>query len=643
MGQHHISDGYSDSELRTFVRALLDDVRALERMVANGLIETGMRRIGAEQEMFIVDKGCRPLPVAGPLLARLPKGTHATTELAKFNLEINLSPQVLGGDCLSRMEAELIEQLDLVQEAANSLEARLMLVGILPTLAKTDLTLENMTPNPRFFRLNQIMKDLRGGDDFQTLIKGVDELQTTHDNVMLEACNTSFQIHFQVGADEFAKLYNVAQVVTAPVLAAAVNSPVLLQHRLWHETRVALFQQSLDVRSRTHQARGNRQRVSFGEDWVHESVLEIFREDIARFRVLISTDLGEPSMALLDRGITPPLTALCLHNGTVYRWNRACYGVKDNQAHLRIENRVLPAGPTVLDEVANAAFYFGLMSAVVEEYGDVRDVMNFDDAHSNFHAAARYGLQAQFRWIGGRSVTAQELILDHLLPLAREGLVVQQIAPADIDRYLGVIHERVESGRTGAQWMLDSLASMKAAGGARDARTRALTKAIWSRQETCRPVHTWELAQLTDSEDWRHSYQKIDQIMTTDLFTVGPEDLVDLAASLMDWRHLRHVPVEDSEGHLVGLLTHRAMLRLLVRGHQTNGAGVDPVAVREIMKPNPLTVSPETRTLEALELMREKRVSCLPVVDNGKLVGIVTEHDFIDVSRRLLEEALRSE
>lgn len=640
MGQHQISAEQSQSELRNFVRALLDDVRALERMVNEGLIESGVRRIGAEQEMFIVDRGCQPVPLAGELLDALPENAQATTELARFNLEINLSPQVLGGDCLSVMERELISQLDLVQGAADEFEARLMLVGILPTLEKGHLTLENMTPNPRFYRLNQIMKDLRGGD-FQTLIKGTDELQTTHDNVMLEACNTSFQIHFQTGADEFAKLYNVAQVATAPVLAAGVNSPVLLQHRLWHETRVALFQQSLDVRSKTHQARGNRQRVSFGEDWINESALEIYREDVARFRVLISTDLGEPSTELLDRGIMPPLTALCLHNGTVYRWNRACYGVKDNQAHLRIENRVLPAGPTVLDEVANSAFFFGLMSAVVEEYGDVRDVINFDDARSNFHAAARYGLQAQFRWIGGRSVTAQELILDHLLPLAREGLVVQSIDSKDIDRYLGVIHDRVESGRTGAQWMLDSHSAMKAAGGSRDARTRALTKAIWKRQETGDPVHTWGLAELSDSEDWRYSFRKIGQIMTTDLFTVGPEDLVDLAASLMDWRHLRHVPVEDSEGHLVGLLTHRAVLRWLVREQKTKGTA-EPVAVREIMKPDLLTVSPDTPTLEAMELMREKRIGCLPVVEDGKLAGIVTEHDFIEVSRRLLEEALRS-
>lgn len=637
MGEHQITAQTSDSELRSFVRRLLEDVHALERMLEEGKIESGIRRIGAEQEVFLVDSSWYPTCASERVLGRI-EDPRVTTELARFNLECNLSPQVLGGDCLSRMEAELRELLDLMQTAGDQEDARLLLVGILPTLEKKHLTLDHMTPIQRFYQLNKIMRELRGGD-FQTMIKGADELQVTHDNVMLEACNTSFQIHFQVAPDEFAKLYNVAQVVTGPVLAAAVNSPVLLQHRLWHETRVALFQQSLDMRSQAQQARGSRQRVSFGEHWVEDSVLEIFREDIARFRVLISSDLGESPMAMLARGEMPPLSALCLHNGTVYRWNRACYGVKDNVAHLRIENRTLPAGPTVLDEVANSAFFFGLMSALTEEYGDVRQVMNFDDARNNFHAAGRYGLHAQFSWVGGRPITAADLIIDHLLPLAEEGLRAQEIVSDDIDRYLGVIHDRVESGRTGSQWMLDSLSAMKSAGVARDRRFRALTKAISDRQKSGDPVHTWKLASAEDESDWRASCRTVRQIMTTDLFTVGPEDLVDLAASVMDWRHVRHVPVEDSEGRLVGLLSHRSLLRLIVRGLQ--GRSAEPVAVREIMKPNVVTVHPDATTMEAMDLMRAQKVACLPVTEDGKLIGIVTEHDLIEISRALLEQALR--
>jgi CBS domain-containing protein len=517
------------------------------------------------------------------------------------------------------------------------MDTRLLLCGILPTLHQSDLGLDSMVPKERYLLLNKVMCELRGGE-FHTLIKGGDELQLMHDNVMLEACNTSFQVHFQVGPDDFASLYNLAQAITGPVLAAAVNSPVLLQHRLWHETRVALFQQSLDVRSKAKLQRGGRQRVSFGDRWIESSVLEIFREDIARFRVLLATDLDESPLEQLDRGESPPLRALCLHNGTVYRWNRPCYGVKDNQAHLRIENRVLPAGPTILDEIANAAFFFGLMASVGEEYGDITQVMNFDDARGNFLAAARYGLDANFRWTQGRQVPARELILEQLLPLARAGLQAKRIDEKDIDRYLGTLEERVVSGRTGAQWALDSLAAMPR-DRSKDERHRALAAGMARRQFDAGPVHTWSLASLDEERDWRHSFRTVDQIMTRDVFTVHPEDVIDLAASLMEWEHLRRVPVEDNEGRLVGLLSQRDILRLVARDARPGR----PLAVREVMRKDPITVTPQTRTLDAIETMRRHKVGCLPVVEDDRLVGIVTEPDFIEIATRLLEEELRAQ
>ena len=241
-----------------------------------------------------------------------------------------------------------------------------------------------MTPNPRYYALNKAITALRAGV-FDTRIKGVDELSMQHDNVMLGA-NTSFQIHFQVGPEEFANLYNVAQLVTAPALAAAVNSPLLLE-RLWRETRVALFQQSVDARSLAHQARGQRTRVRFGDAWLEKSVLEIFREDIARFRVVLGADCQAESVRLLKEGKIPQLDALRLHNGTVYRWNRPCYGVHNGVAHLRIENRSLPSGPSVIDEVANAAFFFGLMVAKSEEYEDVAKVFDLIRPSQFLHAA----------------------------------------------------------------------------------------------------------------------------------------------------------------------------------------------------------------------------------------------------------------
>lgn len=634
MGEQDISELRDDSQMRAFTRALLEDLQALERMIRDGKIEAGIRRIGAEQELFLVDEGMRPAPVGYRMLADLADKGSFAPELAQFNLEINLQPQVLGGNCLSAMEAELLEKIELARVEAKRYEAQVLMVGILPSLEQSQLSLENMAPIPRFHQLNRIMTELRGGE-FHTYIKGIDELQVRHDNVMLEACNTSFQIHFQVAPNEFAKLYNLAQLVTAPVLAAAVNSPVFLQHRLWKETRVALFQQSLDVRSAAHQARQARTRVSFGDSWVRDSVMEIYRDDVARFRSLLSTEVDESAFAVLERGEIPKLRALCLHNGTVYRWNRPCYGIGNGVPHLRIENRALPAGPSVVDEVANSAFYFGLMSALGEEYGDISKLMEFDECKANFMAAARYGLKAQLTWLHGETFTAGELILKHLLPLARQGLEVQNIDKADSDRYLGVLEERVQKNRSGAQWMLDSLGNL-AGTGTRDKRYRSISAAMIRRQADNQPVHMWDLARADESPRWADSFRTVGQVMATDVFTVHPEDLVDLAASVMEWEHIRHVPVEDSEGRLVGLVSHRALLRMVGRGGNS-----DPVAVREIMTPDPVTITPKASTLGAIETMRRHKVSCLPVVRDGILVGIVTEADFIDVAAELLEEKLR--
>lgn len=636
MGDHNVIDQHDEQQQRQFMKRLLDDVHALEFMLETGMMESDVRRIGAEQELFLTDDQYRPAPVSIEVLHKL-NHPQFTTELARYNLEANLSPYEFGGDCLRRMEAELRDLLGRAREAAGECGARVVLVGILPTLHLTDLGLENMTPIPRYFALNQAMTKMRGGA-FHTLIKGVDELNVSHDNVMMESCNTSFQVHFQVSPQEFARLYNTAQAVTAPVLAAAVNSPVFLGHRLWHETRVALFQHSVDSRSPTHQQRGGRPRVSFGEHWISESVLEIFREDIARFRTLLASSSEEPSLECAKSGVAPSLTALRLHNGTVYRWNRACYGVKDGVPHLRIENRALPAGPTVLDEMANAAFFFGLMSSFVEEFGAIDRLMRFDDAKSNFLSAARHGLEARFQWLDGKTYDAGDLILNPLLRMAREGLGRANVDSEDADRYLGVIEDRVKVGQTGSKWAVSSLANM-ADGVSKDERFRTLTAAIYNRQLVGEPVHKWELATISESEGWINTYQTVGQFMTTDLFTVRPGDLVDLAASLMEWEHIRHVPVEDDEGRLVGLVSHRDLLRLIARGLSEKRA--EPVPVSEIMKVNVVTVAPETTALDAIAIMREHRVGCLPIVKGDRLVGVVTQADFLDAAAEVFERELR--
>jgi len=638
MGEQNVRQTSDEATRRAFMKALLNEVRAMEAMLERGLFERGVRRIGAEQEMFLVDRACRPALTAMQLLEQL-DDARFTHELGLFNLEANLSPLALGGDCLRRLEAETDEVLAIAREHAGKVDSQIALVGILPTLTRDHLSLNAMVPTARYFALNEALRRLRGSD-FQFAIKGIDQLNFQHDNLMLEACNTSYQIHFQVGAEEFASLYNVAQAVTGPLLAACVNSPILLGKRLWHETRIAVFENSIDARSEALAARGLKPRVHFGDHWIDESVIEIFKEDIARFRVILTTEFEDDPLGMVERGEIPRLNALRLHNGTVYRWNRACYGISDNgKPHLRIENRVIPSGPTVLDEIANAAFFFGMMARLSHGVDDIRSQLSFADVKSNFLSAAREGLRAQQIWFDERQMPAQQLITEELLPLAEQGLREASIDDGDIERYLGVIERRVSARRTGARWQLESLESMSNSGSMHE-RLRALTKSMVEQQQIGRAVSDWSLAEFCGSQDWRESYRTVGQFMATDLFTVRPDDIVDFAASLMEWRYVRHVPVEDDSGRLLGLVSHRQLLRLIARGLEKDAG---PAMVRDIMRPDPMSVTPETTTVEAIRLMRENRLSCLPVTEDGKLVGLVTEYDLIVVASRLLESVLGDE
>lgn len=631
-------DSYSDPlRLRLFMKSLLNDVRALERMIEEGMIERGVRRIGAEQELFLVHpKGFAPAPVAEEVLKGLDE-RYFTPEVGKFNVEFNVEPLLFGGRCLSQMEEVFNNRLEAVRSSARELGYDVAMTGILPTIRKSDLGIENMMPKPRYYALNAAIRRLRGGE-FDLRIAGTDELILRHESVMLESCNTSCQAHFQVGPEEFAELYNLAQVVTAPVLAAATNSPLLFGRRLWKETRIALFQQAVDTRAPGHDLRERFARVSFGSNWVRESVLEIYREDITRFRAMIGIDIDEDPFEVLEKGGIPKLKALSLHNGTIYRWNRACYGVLEGKPGLRIEFRALPAGPTVLDQIANMAFWFGLMSALSRTYPDVRHVMDFDTAKRNFIDAARAGLRANFVWFDGRSRPARELILRELLPIAREGLLVAKIDKRDISRYLDVIEERVRQDKTGSQWILDSLSTMNT-NAKQGEKLSALVAATMTRQATGAPVHTWDLARLEEAGGWESNYQRVEQYMSTDLFTVHEDEVIDLVANVMDWKHVRHIPVEDEDHRLVGIVSYRNLLRLLARDMPLSKE--QPIPVKEVMQRDPITASPETSTLDAIEMMRTHKVACLPICVEGKLVGIVTENDFLRVAGDLLTERLR--
>ncbi len=636
MGVHIEKTSADSEELRAFMKRLLGDVRALEEMLETGKIESGIRRIGAEQEMFLVDSAMRPAPVNLEVLKHL--DDRFTTELGRFNLEANLPPLTMGGKCLSELEKELKSVIVEARKAAKKEDADVVLCGVGPTLMLSDMTLDNMTPLPRYRALNDALMALRG-DSYQFFVKGSDEVRVSHGSVMLEACNTSFQVHFQVGPDEFAKLYNIAQVATAPVLAVSVNSPLLFGKELWNETRIALFEQAVDTRRASQSLRDVQPRVGFGHQWIDDSVLEIFREDIMRFRVILADAAEEDPFKLLKEGKAPRLPALCLHNSTVYRWNRACYGVLNGVPHLRIENRVLPSGPTPHDEVANAAFWFGLLGGIVASGVEVRDLITFSATRRNFLNASQHGLNAQLTWLDGKTRPARELVRKVLLPLARKGLEASGIDADDIELYLGTIEARTRTGRTGAFWMLESLSKMDPEANTVE-RMRALTGAMIDREQADMPVHKWKLATTKEAGSWSQNFRTVDQFMTTDLVTVHEDELIDLCASLMRWRKIGQVPVEDDDQRLVGLVSVSEVLKLVEVG-LPEGEGVH-VPARSVMDPDPVTIPVDTPTLDAIELMRERRLDCLLVVDGDRLVGMLTEHDLGNIAQQLLTERLQA-
>lgn len=624
------------ADQHSFMDAVLDDLRALRQMLEQGKVESGPPRIGIEQELFLVDDSWQPAPV-GPQILKDNRNSHVTPELGRFNLEINFDPLEFRGACLDEMERQLNESIEELAVLARAHGARILLAGILPTLTLSQLTTRNMSPRRRYHTLSEAITKLRG-ETHSLRIRGIDELMVKVKTIMLEAFNTSFQVHLQVPPDQFPRYYNIAQLATAPVLAAAVNSPLLLSKRLWQETRIALFQLSVDTRRPSAYPRSSRPRVGFGDRWVRDSVLDIFREDVTRFRALMKVESVEDPFKALSGNRLPKLKALSMFNGTVYRWNRPCYGVHQGRAHLRIEHRVLPSGPSVLDEVANAAFFCGLVTGLAQEHEDVTSRISFAEVKSNFQSAARSGLNAQLNWLDGESMPAPDLIRGRLLPVAREGLRHRGIRDEDIERYLGVIEKRAETGRTGADWLLRSYSRM--GGDRRRGETLvALTAATYQRQTRGRPVHSWPLAQADEGGDWRAHYKRIEQYMTTEVFTVQPDDPIDLAANIMDWERVRHIPVEDERNRLVGLVSYRTIFSFFIR----QGAGqrkMEPV--RRIMKPDPITVTPETLTVDAIAIMRREKIGCLPVVQDDRLVGIVTHRDFLQIAGHVLEQQLRA-
>ncbi len=633
MGDLNVRLVTNRTELNEFTKHLLNDIHALERMLEEDWFESEVIHIGAEQELCLVDKHLKPAPVAMNVLSRIHDDSFVT-ELARFNLETNLSPQPLGAGCFNRLHQQIDERLATLNEICQALGIDYALTGILPTIRKYDLGANNMTPLPRYEALLKAIDAFKGKNQ-ELRIVGVDELHLKRTTAMLESCNSSFQVHLQIKPEEFVKMYNISQVLAGPALAISVNSPLLFGKRLWAETRIALFQQSIDTRITSEHLRDRSPRVTFGKHWLNESISEIYKDDIVRFRIMLQTDCEPNNHLLLDEGITPKLRALMIHNSTVYRWNRACYGVSPSgKPHLRIENRVFPSGPTIIDEVANAAFWIGMMKGMDAEYKDIRDFMEFDHAKGNFFSASRDGLNTSFHWVNGKKISVNRLIAEELLPLARHGLELNNVSKKEIDKYLDVISERNETRKTGAQWLLNSHAQLTKKVG-KEQVAPALISSIMKHQKTNKPVHQWPLAEGTYEADWRPDSLLVEEFMTTDVFSASPDDLPELVADIMAWRKLKYMPIENNKGILKGLVYYHQILNYLSKKHGKRN-GESSMTIKDIMLKAPPTVNPDDSIVDALNVMKTHSTNCLPVIKNGRLIGIISEGNFINITASLL-------
>ncbi len=636
MGEQKVSLVQSKEQMRSFVQSLLKDIRALEHMLDNNMFESGITRIGAEQEMVLVNnQTMNPASIAMDVIGQLSDKQWLETELAKFNLEITLDPQEFTGPCFQTLETEINQKLATISDVLKQYDTSLALTGVLPTFRKNDLEMHNLTPKERYKALMTAIHDQLIGNNFELRIFGIDELLIRHKSPLLEACNTSFQVHLQTDAKDFAPLYNLSQTLAAPVMAISANSPLVFGKRLWHESRIALFQQSIDVRTTHEHFRERSPRVSFGSDWLDTSVIEIFKEDISRFRVLISSDIKEDSLEMIRNNNTPKLRALQVHNSTVYRWNRPCYGISPNgQPHLRIENRVLPSGPTVQDEIANACLWLGCMIGMYDNIKDIRKHIGFADIRDNFGKAAKYGIDSNFTWFKDKKISACELIKKELLPYARAGLKSRHVDDADIDKYLGIIEERAETHMNGARWLLRGYTKLKEETNRVEA-LRLITQATIENQQSNIPGHKWEMPSLDLKKDYATHELLVSEIMQTDLITAQKDDVIELVSAMMNWKNINYMPVENTKGNLVGLVSSKEILAyfkdkdLLPETSQKN--------IADIMIEEPIIVSGNTKLTEAISIMQTKDIGCLPVVDDGELTGILTDWDITRISKKLMD------
>ncbi|MEU2956023.1 glutamate--cysteine ligase [Streptomyces xanthochromogenes] len=494
MGEKVVAGGFDLSDRHRYRDKLQQCLEGLGKLLAQKRFDRPRNMMGLELELNLAGPDGMPRMMNGEVLERI-ASRDFQTELGMFNLEVNIAPHRLGGRVFDQLAEELRTGLGYADRKAAEVDAGILMIGILPTLTQDDLVSGNLSDVDRYQLLNDQIVAARG-EDFTLDIQGVERLSCTSASITPEAACTSVQLHLQVTPARFAAVWNAAQAVAAVQIAVGANAPFLFGRELWRESRPPLFEQATDTRPAELRAQGVRPRTWFGEQWV-SSAYELFEENLRFFPPLLPIcDEEEPLRVIADGGV-PSLKELVLHNGTIYRWNRPVYGIADGVPHLRVENRVLPAGPTVVDVLANAAFYYGLVRALAEEQRPVWTRLPFESAASNFDAACRYGIEAELLWPaprrgGGVSrVPAIKLVREELLPLAAAGLDAWGIEAADRDHYLGIIEERCRRRVNGASWQVDTYHRALAAGLGREAALAATTRRYRELMLEGEPVHTW--------------------------------------------------------------------------------------------------------------------------------------------------------
>jgi Glutamate-cysteine ligase family 2(GCS2) len=479
---------FTREDRRRFRDKIRDCLDALAAMLRDSQFEFDRPMTGMEIELNLVDDAGEPANVNARVLELL-ADPDFQTEMGQFNMEINLAPREIRGAGLTEFEEAVRSSLNSADERARLEGGRLVMTGMLPTLMPRHVGIETLSSNPRYAVLNDQIFAARG-EDMALAIDGVEQLRTYTDSITPEAACTSVQLHLQVSPAQFATYWNAAQCIAGVQLALGANSPFLFGTELWRETRIPLYEQVTDTRPQELKEQGVRPRVWFGERWI-TSVFDLFEENARYFPALLPICEDDDPMAQLERGVVPRLDELSLHNGTVYRWNRPIYAVVGGRPHLRVENRVLPAGPTVVDAMANAALYYGLVRALADEERPVWSQMSFSAAEENFHSGARYGIDATLYWPGLGAVPAPELVLRRLLPLAHAGLESWGVDTEVRDRLLGVIEGRCVAGTNGAAWQVATVHEL-AAGMNRTAALHEMLRRYVERMHTNEPVHTWD-------------------------------------------------------------------------------------------------------------------------------------------------------